>query len=885
MSIQRDIDAELRFHFDARIEELIEQGASPDEARSRAVAEFGDVDGVRDSLREIDSRVARRRNRGELLEGLLQDIRYAARSLRRTPAVSITIILTLALGLGANAAMFSLLDTIFLRPPAGVARPNDVRRVWSERKFSNGTQYSPNYDFAEYNAIAKALEPNVDATSYRVSQIRKLGKGENAPTALVSSASATYFSVLALKPQLGRFYALDEDHVESAAPVAVISDLFWKRQFARNPSAALGSQITIDDHKLTIIGIAPPQFNGTELDATEIWVPIATFFSAPTPGRAFWWQDPNVNGFQLMVRLHAAAREAELIQRTTAALRTFGTRRALDTTTAAEFGSIIAARGPGTLAAAMQVATRLGGVAIIVLVIACANVVNLLLARAVKRRREIAVRLALGVSRARLMRLLITESMLLAVLAGGVAIVAARWGGALLRQLLMPEVHFVETPLEWRVFGFALTVAIAAGVLAGLIPALQSTSPDLTSALKSGARDGISHRSRLRSALVMCQAALSVMLLVGAALFIRSLHNAKAQDIGFTVGRVLYASVRFDTKDSIRDATMFARIRALEPRLAAIPGVEGVGYSSMRPKAGFSSANYYPDVDTTRSKKPIGFYTAVSPGYFSAIGTKLIKGRSFADDPSASLPLAVIVDESMANTLWPGQSPLGHCVRFENPTAPCATVIGVVQTTLFLSLGERPTPHFYLSIDHPPFNEHNEQDIVLRVAPKLLAGVQKSVADLLRSEYVGAIPRVATMTSVMEPEYRPWQLGATLFTLFGGLALLVAGIGIYSTVSYAVTQRTHEFGVRLALGAQAADVVQQVLNEGLRTVAVGVVIGILMTLASGRLVASLLYGVAPTDPAAMILVATILLIIAAAAALVPAWRASRADPVSALRTD
>ena len=503
-----------------------------------------------------------------------------------------------------------------------------------------------------------------------------------------------------------------------------------------------------------------------------------------------------------------------------------------------------------------------------------------------RRRREIAVRLALGVSRARLVRMLVTESVLLALVATTAAIVAARWGGTLLRRLLMPEVHFVETPLEWRVFGFALTVAIAAGVLAGLIPALQSTSPDLASALKSGARDGVSHRSRLRSALVMCQAALPRSFYSSARRC--SFEACTTPKLKTSASPSIACSMQAsDSTPRIRYATRRCS-RAFERSSRGsrrFPGSKVLDTARCDRRPVSSSANYYPDVDTTRSTKPIGFYTAVSPGYFRAIGTKLIKGRSFAADPSASLPLAVIVDESMANALWPDQNPLGHCVRFANPTAPCATVIGVVQTTLFLSLAEKPTPHFYLSIDHPPFNEHNEQDIVLRVAPRILTGVQKSVTDLLRSEYVGAIPSVKTMTSVMEPEYRPWQLGATLFTLFGGLALLVAGIGIYSTVSYAVTQRTHEFGVRLALGAQATDVVKQVLNEGLRTVAVGVVIGILMALASGRVVASLLYGVAPTDPIAMVLVATMLLTIAAAAALVPAWRAGRADPVSALRTD
>lgn len=892
MSVHHDIDAELRFHFDARIEELVGQGMSRDDARARAVEEFGDIDAVRANLREIDHRVARRRNRADLLDGLRQDVVYAVRSLRRTPAVAVTIILTLALGLGVNAAMFSLLDVIFLRPPAGVARPEAVRRVWVERRFSDGTQFWPGFDYSGYAALAKAFDGQAQVTFYRSPFPQKLGKGESAPTAAVAGAAANYFTLLGVKPQLGRFYAADEDRRDVATPVAVISDAFWKRQLGGRPTV-IGERLTltdrayaITDRHYTIIGVAPPRFSGTELDATDVWVPNAMLFlDIPGRGRGPWWQNPNINGFQVMLRLLPNAREGELAHRATAALRAPGIGYQRDTLAVAAFGSIIAARGPGNLKMEMVVAARLAGVAIIVLLIACANVVNLLLARAVKRRREIAVRLALGVSRARLVRMLVTESVLLALAAGAAAVVAATWGGTLLRRLLMPEVHFADSPLHWRVLAFALAAAIVAGGLAGLIPALQSASPDLTSALKTGSRDGVTHRSRLRSALVMCQAALSVVLLVGAVLFVRSLHNVKSHDVGYAVDRLAFASVQYDTRDSVRDAAMPSRLRALEPRIAAIPGVERVAFTSMRPKWGMTFTDYFIDADTTGKKMPSGIYTAVSPGYFTAIGTKLIRGRTFDVDPSGSAPYAVIVNQAMADALWPNQDPLGRCVHFNQPTAPCAAVIGVAQTALLNSIDEKPSPHFYISLDHPARATWGATDIIVRAAPSRLAAVQKTLGDLLRAQFAGSIPKLTTMAQSMEPEYRPWQLGATLFTLFGVLAVLVAGIGIYSTVSYAVSQRTHEFGVRVALGARAGDVLRHVLGEGLRTVAIGVVIGILMALAAGRLVASLLYGIAPTDPSAMAIVAVVLLVIAALAALVPAWRAAKADPVAALRAD
>lgn len=890
--MQRDIDAELRFHLDARTEELVDQGMPRDAARAQAVAEFGDVNHVRASLGEIDRRVARRRNRADLLDGLRQDVVYATRSLRRTPAVSLTIIITLALGLGVNAAMFSLLDVIFLRPPADVAHPEAVRRVWVERRFSDGTKFWPGFDYSGYAALAKAFDGQATVTFYRDPSPQKLGKGENAPTAAVAGAAASYFTLLGVKPQLGRFYTPDEDWLNVATPVAVISDAFWKRQLGGR-TTVIGEALTltdrayaITDRHYTIIGVAPPRFSGTELDATDVWVPNAMLFlDIPGRGRGPWWQNPNINGFHVMARLLPNAREGELVHGATAALREPGIGYQRDTLAVAAFGSIIAARGPGNLKMEMLVAARLAGVAIIVLLIACANVVNLLLARAVRRRREIAVRLALGVSRPRLVRMLVTESLLLAMVATAAAVIAATWGGTLLRQLLMPEVHFAESPLHWRVLAFALLAALVVGGFAGLIPALQSASPDLTRALKAGSRDGVSHRSRLRSTLVMAQAALSLVLLVGAVLFVRSLRNVKSHDVGYEVDHLAFASVQYDIKDSARDAAMPARLRALEPRIAAIPGVERVAFTSMRPKWGMTFTDYFADVDTTGRKMPSGIYTAVSPGYFTAIGTKLVRGRTFDVDATGSAPYAVIVNQAMADALWPNQDPLGHCIHFSQPTAPCATVIGVAQTALLSSIDEKPSPHFYISLDHPPRTTWGATDIIVRAAPARLTAVQKSLGDLLRTEFAGSIPRLTTMTQAMEPEYRPWQLGATVFTLFGVLALLVAGIGIYSTVSYAVSQRTHEFGVRVALGARAADVLRQVLGEGLRTVAIGVALGIVMALAAGRLVASLLYGIAPNDPSAMVVVTVVLLAIATLATLVPAWRAATADPVAALRAD
>jgi putative ABC transport system permease protein len=886
--VRADIDDELRFHFDARIEELVGQGMTARAARARAIAEFGDVEEVRRDLGEIGDRVARRRDRGEWFDALRQDVLYSVRSLRRTPAVSLTIIVTLALGLGVNAAMFSLLDAVFVRPPTGVARPRELRRLWAERHFSNGTQFWPGFDYASYDALSATLGDRAELFAYRYPVSSAIGEGEDPPTANVVAATANYFRVLGVHPAIGRFYSPEEDRVDAPAPVVVVSDAFWRGRLDGDPRV-IGRSIDVSDagfgsnqlRHYTIIGVMPARFSGVDLDAVDIWRPIGSGMPA---GKDPWYRNPRINGFQVGLRLAPDAREGELIQRATNRLRGPGIDFLQDTTVVAQFGPVVRARGPGKLDSSVQVATRLGGVAIIVLIVACANIVNLLLARAVRRRREIAIRLTLGVSRARLVRLLVTESVLLALVAAVAAAFAALWGGTLLRQLLTPEIHWADSPLNARVLAFAGLAALACGIVAGLVPALQTLSPDLTTALKAGAREGSSRPSRLRSSLIVVQAALSVVLMVGAALFVRSLTNVEAFDIGYSVDRLAFVSLANGALDSTGRRAQSDRLLAMQPRFERIPGVERVAYTSGRPKYAIQFTTYFPDADTLAHKKPAGIFTAVTSGFFAASGTRLLRGHDFSPSPTPADPYTVIVNQAMADALWPHEEPMGRCIRFEK-TPTCATIVGVVQTAMLNDVKEDPSPHMYLQLDHMPIGGWRVGDVVLRVDPRRTTAVLNEMRAMLRTEFPNVYSRSTTMAAAMEPDYRPWRLGATLFTLFGFLALVVAGVGVYSSVSYGVSQRTHEFGVRAALGATIGDVLGQVLREGLRTVSVGVAVGVVLALLAGRLVASLLYGVKATDPSAMTIAAAMLLLIAAIASLVPAWRAAQANPVEALRSE
>lgn len=877
---QKDIDAELQFHFQSRVEELMQGGLSPEAARARAATEFGDVSEVRRDLEAIDARISRRHRLRDRLDGWRQDLLYAMRSLRRTPGVTVTIIVTLALGLGANAAMFSLLNAVFLRPPAGVEAPHQARRVWTEMTFyRSGRQFWSGFDYREFEILREAVSDRASATTY-LEENGRLGRGAEAAPIRQVHTTADYFRLLGVRPVLGRFFSEEEDRFGAGQKVVVASHAFWSRALGGDP-AAIGRTILLNSEPYTVIGVAAKEFDGVDLDAADVWVPLGS----RAPGRTPWWMNPNVNGFQMLLRLREGATDAQIEAQASAAMRRLAVERTgIDTMTVVRTGSIIKARGPGRLEQEVRIAQRLGGVALVVLLIASANVVNLLLARAVRRRREIAMRLALGISHGRLTRLVLTESVLLAFVAGAGAIVAAQWGGMALRALLLPNIHWAQPPLDWRVLGAALLVTLVVGLSAGLVPALQSGRTDLTEVLKSGAREGFVRRSHARSVLVVVQAALSVVLLVGAALFVRSLSNVRALNLGFDAAGLVFAEVSFDRRDPLRDSLEASRMAEVATRLREVASVQETALVQMRPLGGFSTELYFPDTDTLANRKPVGFLWVVSPEYFATMGIRIVTGSGFPPEGAATPP-SVIVNTAMASALWPGESPLGRCVRFEAPNGRCNPVIGVVETAPLNSVTEEATPQFYLPLANAPFAVWRSRVIALRTSESNVQAVSRAARAAMRDAFPDGIPAVQSMSAILEPEYRPWRLGATLFSLFGILAALVAAVGVYSTVSYNVNQRTYEFGVRVALGARVTDVLRHVLADGLRTVVIGVAVGVLLAIAGGRLVASLLYGITPYDPVSIAAVVVLLLGVTVIAALVPGWRAARIDPVSALRAE
>ncbi|HUF51431.1 MAG TPA: ADOP family duplicated permease [Longimicrobiales bacterium] len=876
-SYEHDIDEEMRFH--------IELDAMHQKDAYRARRRFGNRTYYKEETRRMTWLGS--------LDVFQQDASYAWRAIARTPGFTVLVVLTLALGIGLNAAMFTLLDRLYLRAPGGISDPSTLRRVWVEHFLPKSvppyTMQAINYSM--YQTIAEAAGNPEQVALFTPSHALPQGPTRSSPKLRGVFTSANYFPVLGARPSLGRFYTADEARLGNGAQVAVVSHHFWRTRLDAD-TTALGEPMQIGTNSYTVIGVAQPSFTGVDLQAADVWLPLASL-----PSRRWatdrWWESPTAYPVHAIVRLQPGADVRGFEQRATVAIRRLNRERLTalpDTQANLRTASIVEVRGPGKPRQELVISSRLGGVAIIVLLIACANVVNLLLARAMRRRREIAVRLALGISRWRLVRVLTTETVLLALIAAAAAVLAAWWGGNLLRLLLLPDIEWIESTLDWRVVSFTLTVALLAGLIAGIIPALQCSNPQLARALKAGSRDGMTRRSHLRGALVVTQAALSVMLLAGAALFVRSLHNVQRIDIGYDANQLVFGEVYFEEGQAPPAAVVGATMYEIAERLRSRPGIENVARAWYLPMRGTSFIPFYSGADSsdysTENSPVRPVMSAVSPTFFQAAGIRVLRGTTFSGEDTDGAPAQVVVNEAMAQLLWPGREALGQCMRFVKRDNPCYIVVGVVETTRRIRLIEKEAaPQYYLPLGNMPIENRHGKTIVVRASTDASGAATAELRSALRREFPTAEVAVNPMTEILEPQYRPWKLGAILFTTFGLLALLVAMVGIYSTVSYSVSQRMHEFGVRVALGARVSDVLRLVVGEGLRTVALGVGLGVTFALATGKLIAALLYGIEPANSWVMLGVSVTLLVVAAVAALLPAWRAARVDPVASLQAE
>ena len=827
------------------------------------------------------------------LETIWQDIRYAVRGLKQKPGFTIAVVATLGLGIGANAAMFGVMDRALFRPPEFLKDADRVHRVYLVRTFDGKENYGGWFQYTRYTDLTQWTTA-FDATAAMTYGEQAVGVGDDAREMLVGSVSASFWRFFDVAPVAGRFFTDAEDKPPVGASVVVISEPFWQTRYGGR-SDAIGKRLKIAKVDYEIVGVAPAGLAGTSNQPPVAWVPITTYagtqFTWNPKDLSNWYTKYNISWMQMMARRKPGVTPQQADADLTSAFkRSYQKQREMSPqSTPAEIakpravaGSILAWRSPEP-SETSKIARWVSGVALIVMLIAAANVANLLLGRALRRRREVAVRLALGVSRARLVSQLVTESLVLAALGGVVGLVLAQVGGSVLRTQFITGSERFSVAADPRTLGFAALVVIGVGLLTSLAPALQSGRGDLTTSLKAGSREGTYHRSRTRTALLVLQGALSVILLVGAGLFVRSLDKINSLRMGYDVDRLLWVGVE-ERDEKLTDAQKTQLRNRLEEVAATVPGVTKASRAVTVPFYMTWDENIVvAGHDTSKLNRESWPIQGAAPNYLATMGTKLIAGRFIDERDTEKSPKIMVVSESMSKYLWPGQNALGQCVRIGSDTMPCTEVVGVaedIRTSEDLSKDAK--LYYYRPITQ---TQAAGGGLFVRVAGNSDRAVE-SVRRALQKEMPGSsYVTVQPFERFFGQTIKSWRLGATMFSVFGGLALILAAIGMYSVLAYNVAQRTHELGVRVAFGAQVRDVIQLVLGEGMRLTMAGIAIGGAVALYAGRWVKPLLFNVQPTDPLVFGAVIAVLLLAATMASLIPAIRAARVDPNVALRSD
>jgi predicted permease len=827
---------------------------------------------------------ARGAGRVDWLGDLAADARYVVRSTSRSPALALAIALTLGLGIGAAATMYGVIDRLLLRGPERVVDPESIRRVYAHVRTKASGEFTTSYlGYASYTTLRDHARSVAQAAAYNVNDGR-IGRGVDAVIAHVGAATADFFPLLGVRPALGRFFTPQEDAPPDGQRVVVLDHGYWQRQLG-GARSAIGRTIVIDDQPFTVIGVAPAGFTGVELRPVDLWIPMSAG-NHPTRDWPSTWRAQWLN-VVVRPKPHLSARQVD--DDLTATFRASYTGSDLEWKAADISGRSIAFTPGGIERPEASIARWLAAVALLVLVIAAANVANLLLVRALRRHHEISIRLALGIGRLRLARLLAMESLAYAALGGAASVAIAYVGGETMHRVFLPNVAWGPSPVTGRVVLLAIALTAVVGTLISLAPIGQVLPLDLAAALRTNVAASNARSSRSRRALLILQTALSMTLLIGAGLFMRSLSNVRHLDLGLEPERVLVVGVdwpRVATTDaSAANAERARRANAwreLRDRLAHDPGIAHAAVAVGSPFGnGFGVDVKIPGRDTLPAAPGGGPYvSAVGVDYFATTGTPLLRGRAFsaADGPLA--PRVAIVNETMAALVWPSDDPLGKCIIIDDH--PCSTVVGIVRDARRYSIKEPRSMQYYI-----PFGQETGfGGAVLLVRP---AGDARAFEGTLRRAVSRIVPHanyisVYSMQDRVDPQIRPWRLGATMFGLFGAVALGIAAIGLYSVIAYATAQRTHEFGVRLAIGSDGGRLLRGVLYDGLRMAGWGLFTGLTVSLLAGDRIAPLLFNVSPRDPVVFVVVGATLIVVAMLASLVPAWRASRTDPVIALRT-
>ena len=810
-----------------------------------------------------------------MLDLIRQDVRYASRALARSPLFAIISVLSIAIGVGATTAIVTLANTLLLKPPPGVGHPDRVvaiGRTEDGRGFDNFS-YPDFVDYRGVKSLTSLAAMRMDPTPV------SLGGPSGGEPIQMSSVSGNFFEVLETRPALGRFFTMAEDRAPGANPVVVLSHRFWTRRYQADRSI-VGAAITLNGTPFTVVGVAAEKFQGPFVIAPDIWVPMmgstplglaANMFSARN---AVWMiaigrLAPNVGIGQAQAELSGIATRLQQQYRPDQPNRGIGVMPM----------SFFPADMRPVIGAFM---TLLLVIATLVLVIASTNVAGMMLARASARRREIAVRLALGASRGQLVTQLVIESLLVFAAASVAGLLIARWLVAALMAVVpkLPVQLLFDPELDWRVLTFTLVASLVTGVLAGLAPALQSSRPELVPALKSDA-GGTSTRQRLRlrSGLLVTQIAFSMLLLVVAGLFARTLAHARNIDPGFDPRGVYIASLDLDLANYDSTTGRRAVVSMLE-RVQRIPGVRSAATTAMLPLDGGGMGLGGIEVAGRRPPGEDGWdmdWSVVTPGYFETLGIPIVRGRDFSDTERSGGDVAIL-NEAFAAALFPGEEAVGRTVM--NGDIPL-TIVGIAKNAKYRTLGERQRNFIYVTLGQ---RYMGRMHVLIKTAGDVpvAASMRRIVSDV---DPALPILRQQSMVEQTRTSLFPQTLALYVSGGLGFVALLLALLGIYGVTAFSVTQRTREIGVRVALGAQRSHVLALVVRQGLVLAGVGVVLGSLAGFGATRLISNLLYGIAPTDALAFGGAAGLLSFAALAASWIPARRASRVDPIVALRSE
>ncbi len=883
-AIEREIDDELHFHVESRIDALIRTGLDRRAAEAAALLEFGDVPGARADLRRIDRSLVRRARWRSRLEAVGQNVAYALRSIRRAPGFAATVILTLGVGIGANAAMFGIVDRLLLRPAPGIVDAGALRVVYHRvtfdvmGTFTGSSQGYPDYlDLAGLDDVFRSV-----AAQYSSSLSRGLGVDAEQVRALLTTAS--YFPTLGVHPFLGRFYDIDEDRPPDGTPVAVLSYGYWQRAFGAGRDV-IGQSIDLQGRPFTIIGVAPRGFRGTGTRDMDVFVPMsAAAARAVTPE---WSTSRNWQWLSVVVRLAPGVTDEQAATRATMVFRSAHAENKAERDGTAVLGSIVPGRALGGQSTqARQLALLLMATSLVLLLVATANIANLLVTRASRRRREIAVRLAVGISRARLLGQLLTESVVLSLFAGAAALVIAWGGGTVLRQLLLPEFSRGDPVVDARVFAVAAAVALTCGVLCGMAPALHALRRDVAATLRAGMHGEGYRRSTLRRTLLVVQGAFSMALLAGAAMFVMSLRNVLGVDLGYDAGHVLLADIDLNAVKKTGEQQV-AYYRAARARVATLPEVAEASVAVSAPF--FSSWATRLRIEGLDSlvRLPDGgpYINAVGPEFFTTMGMRIVRGRGFDSTDVRGGPPVAVINETMARVEYGGREPIGTCLYIGEQAASCIRVVGIVHDFRRESVQDVQSTQYFVLEPQDVWPDAHSRILLVRPRGDIVAAERAVRAAMQGLESGLPYATVRPLQQLVEPEIRPWRLGASLFAIFAMTALVLAAVGLYSVVSYDTLQRTPELGIRVALGAGAGRILRLVVSDGIRSALAGVALGLVLTLAVGGMVSSLLFHVSPRDPLLLGAAAVALLAVSVVASLAPAWRAAHVDPTMALRDE